>query len=140
MHGGASSSGSAKLVIGNRRWGAHGYVNSGRMYARPSGSGSSSSGAGAGAGKGKGKGKGKAAVFGGGAKRCDDYADCDDYGRFGADDECFEDDDHDGGYKPRYDSTLQGKQNKKGGGMGRRAKRALKNKGAAKNGLDRAVC
>merc|ERR1711977_230811 len=47
--GGSSSSSSGKILIGNRRWGAHGYMRDGRMYARPSNSNG-----------GKGKGKGKA--------------------------------------------------------------------------------
>ena len=36
--GGSSSSSSGKILIGNRRWGAHGYMRDGRMYARPSNS------------------------------------------------------------------------------------------------------
>ena len=99
--GGGSSGGAgcstSNLVIGNRRWGSHGYVTSGRMYARPSVGGGSSS-------AGKGKGKKKAAAGGDGE-----------------------------GYEPRYDSTKKPH-------VGRRAKRALKNKGNAKNALDRAVC
>ena len=111
--GGGSSSGSSsstKVVIGNRRWGQHGYVNSGRMYARPSNQSTS--------GQPKGKGKKKAQL--GKGKGFDD-----DYG---------EDE-----YKPARESPAAKKS-----GMGRRAsraaKRAMKNKGGAKNALDRAIC
>ena len=56
------SSSRTTLRLGNRRWGANGYVTSGRMQARPSSSTPSS--------KGKGKGKGKAK---GGTKEPQEY-------------------------------------------------------------------